>query len=130
VRALWTSLFAAAAGAVSIAAAQPPAAGAAPGLVAVAPIDVGIVDGAETLGTLSATLVLDSDPAGDEAIVAVEPRLRAALRTAMSEFARLHASPYEAVDATMLARDLTDAARAAAPAVKRVLIVEVAARTA
>lgn len=94
-------------------------------------ISVPIIDASRVDGVLRVTLVLQAhDTAGVAALERKMPELRAAALAEAIEFARLYASPYTPVDAGKLVAALTPALRRVAPAIKRVLIVKVAAQTA
>lgn len=102
--------------------------GLAPGLIAVEPITVPIIDGGRLRGTLRFTVVLDAGSAEAAGpVAAIMPQNRAALLAAAMEFARLCVSAEAPVDVARLASDLRTAVRAASPGVRNVLIVEVRA---
>ncbi len=92
---------------------------------------VPIIDGAKLQGTLHFRLVLEARDADAAAQLASDlPGLRAEALLAGSEFSRLRASPFLAVDARELAEEMTHALRARDDGIARVLLVEVAARSA
>lgn len=92
-----------------------------------APLTAAIVDGGQIQGQLKVTLAVSGsdETALDQGI----PLIRAAAVSALSEHARLRASPYAAVNAEALSHDLDKAVRKAAPAVSRVLLVRVEAQS-
>lgn len=94
-------------------------------------IAVPIIDGAKVEGTLYFRIVLEaSDGAAAESLSSNMAALRADALAAGSEFSRLRASPFLAVDAQRLSADLTETLRARAEGITRVLLVEVAAKSA
>lgn len=97
-------------------------------IVSLAPMKAAIVDGGQIQGQLSASLAVVGGNA--ELLKEQTPVIRAAALAALNEHARLYASPYAAVDAATLSRDLTDAVHRAAPAADRVLIERVQAQPA
>ena len=104
---------------------------AAPHFVAMAPLDVPIVEGDRADGRLKITLVLEAaDAAGASALETRLPECREAALAASIEFARLRASPSSPVDAQRLANDLSIALRPVDRAIAAVLLVEVSARRA
>lgn len=116
----------AAGGAASVTAGGEAAAGLA---VPVAPLRVPILDGGRFAGTLRVQAALDyADPAQGAGAAGRVPVLRAAALSAGLEFARLHASARAPVDAALLSRMLTDAARTVDPKVRQVLILDVSAQ--
>ena len=108
---------------------SPPPPAHAPELVDMEFVEVPIIDGDRIEGQLRVHLVLNagSVPAA-ERVTGALPRLRAATLLTMVEFARLHASPYRAVNSEKLSRTLTEALQREEPAVGEVLIVEVGAK--
>lgn len=95
---------------------------------ALAPMAVAIVDGGQIQGRLKVSLAVSGT---DEAVLEQNiPVVRAAAIGALSEHARLRATPYAPVNAEQLSHDLDHAVRAAAPAVDRVLLVRVEAQPA
>lgn len=97
-------------------------------LVAVEAILVPIVDGGRVEGTLEVKVVLRTSDANSAS--AQLPQIRAELRQAAAEYARLHVSPWQAVDSASLAAALDAANRHATPAVLGTLLLEVRARPA
>lgn len=88
-------------------------------------IDVPIIDHGQVRGTLAVKLALDGkDGAAAEDMKATLPILRAAARDAAGEYARLYASPVEAVDAQLLADTLSKALRERQPGLRQVLVLE------
>jgi hypothetical protein len=97
-------------------------------LVPMAPLDVPIVEGNRSNARLRLKLVLRaSDPAAAAKLTAEMPALREAALAGASEFARLYASPFVAVDAEKLAHDMTAALHGRDSAVTAVLLVDVVA---
>jgi hypothetical protein len=97
-------------------------------LVEMKPIDVPIVEGNRSNARLRLKLVLQAaDPAGAAKITAELPALREAALAGASEFARLYASPFVAVNAEQLAHDMTAALHARDEAISAVLLVDVKA---
>lgn len=105
--------------------AKSPSAAAGPeGMVDLGTIAVPIVDGGRVQGALEVRLALTS---GSD----LEPRaplLRAAAREALSEYARLHASPMQAVDVALLASSVEQACRRSVPDLDRLLLLEARSR--
>ncbi|MBJ6123009.1 hypothetical protein [Sphingomonas mollis] len=100
-------------------------------LVEMKPIDVPIVEGNRSDARLRLKLVLRAaDAPGAAKITTDMPALREAALAGASEFARLHASPYVAVDAEMLVHDLTATLHHRDPGITAVLLVEVVASAA
>lgn len=100
-------------------------------LVEMEAIAVPIVDGARVQGTLYFRLVLEARDAAAAAQLASDlPALRAEALLAGAEFSRLRASPFLAVDARELSAEMTHALRARDDGIARVLLVEVAAKSA
>lgn len=98
-------------------------------LVEMEAIAVPIIDGSRVEGTLHFRVVLQpADSAAAENLSRNLPMLRAEALSAGSEFSRLSASPFLAIDARGLASELTDALRASDAGIARVLLVEVAAK--
>lgn len=99
-------------------------------LVPAEALTVSIVDHGRVVGTLTARL---SYAAADRsrATIAEEqmPRVRAACLAAMSEFARLRASPHDAVDVAGLKAAIDAAMRHGRLPVAEVLLLEVRARS-
>lgn len=93
-----------------------------------APLTVAIVDGGQIQGQLKVTLAVSG--ADEAALEEATPLVRAAAVSALSEHARLRASPYAAVNAEALSHDLDQAVRKAAPEVHEVLIEQLEARPA
>lgn len=105
--------------------------GSAEGLIDMEAIAVPIVDGAKLQGTLRFRVVLEAHDAEAAARIAADlPGLRAEALATGAEFSRLRASPFLAVDAQKLSDELTEALHAYDEGIDRVLLVEVAARTA
>lgn len=109
------------------------AAGAAPGpatppaVVTLAPMTAAIVDAGIVQGRLEVSLAVSgSDPARLEEHL---PLVRAAAFEALSDHARLHASPFSAVQAGLLAAQLDRSVGRALPG-SRVLLLKAAARPA
>lgn len=98
----------------------------APALVTLEAIRVPIVDGGRFEGTLEAKVALRSSDA--DLLSEQLPVVRAATRGALAEYARLHVSPWQAVDSAALASALDLANRKAVPAVEGALLLEVRAR--
>lgn len=97
-------------------------------LVTMDEMNVPIVDGARTDGTLRYQIVIAAkNEAGRQELTAALPVLRAASLGAGLEFARLYASPMMPVDAARLASDMTAALQAQNPKVDRILLVKVMA---
>lgn len=95
-------------------------------VVALEPVTVPIVDGPRADGSLRFTaLVQTADEAAAERLGARLPTLRAAALGAGSDFGRLHASRWVAVDAARLSADLGAALKRAEPGVTGVLLLEV-----
>ena len=94
-------------------------------IVTLEPLAVAIVDNGQVTGQLRATLAVR----GADADLLTErlPLLRSAVLAEMSEFGRLRAAPYEAVDAAALAQSLDRAARRAVPESREILLLQVAA---
>lgn len=98
--------------------------------VAMEPITVPIVDAGLVMGSLRFRIVLEAKD--EEAVQALSdelPRLRAEALSAGSEFSRLSASPFMAVDARQLSDDLSKALGERKSGIARVLLVEVSARS-
>lgn len=88
-------------------------------------IKVPIIDHGQIRGTLGIKLALDGqDAAAAEEMKAALPVLRAAARDAAGEYARLYASPVEAVDTQLLADTLGKALRERRPGLRQVLVLE------
>ncbi len=97
-------------------------------LVTMEALDVPIVEGDRADGRLRLKIVLRAaDEAGATVLAEAMPGLRETALATTSEFARLYASPYTAVDAGRLAKDLYDALQARDPALRSVLLVEISA---
>lgn len=101
-----------------------------PAVVDAEPLSVPIIDGGRITGTLVVDLAFEATGGDADALGSAMPQLRAATRAALAEHARLHASPWQAVDARELARALDSAGKPISPAFKRALITEVRARRA
>ena len=99
-------------------------------LVGLEPISVPIVDGGRINGSLDVRLTIRPVEGGGDALAAAMPHLRAAAREVLSEHARLHASPWQAVDASQLVSTLTASVKRAAPKADKVLLIEVRAHPA
>lgn len=98
-------------------------------IVPVAELRVPILDGARLAGTLRVQAALDyADPAQAAGAAVRTPVFRDAVVSAGLEFARLHVSALAPIDAALLSRTLTDAARTVDPHVRKVLILDVSAR--
>jgi len=96
--------------------------------VAMDEISVPIVDAGRIDGVLRVSIVLEArDTAAAAGLARRMPELRAAGLGAAIEFARLHASPFNAVDVRKLSEVLAPALRRIDPAIARVLIVKVSA---
>jgi hypothetical protein len=94
-----------------------------------AELRVPIFDGGRFAGTLRIQTALDyADPAQGASAAAHAPMFRDAVLSAGLEFARLHVSAFTPIDAALLSRTLTDAARTVDPHVRKVLILDVSAR--
>lgn len=119
----------AAAAALVAMAAPAGAAGGGGGEAAVVPLGkfrVPIIDAGRVDGDLELDLaVAPADGADAAALGGSEPALRAAMLSALLDFAQLNASPRVAVDAEALAKALDTAAHAADPHAGHVLILEV-----
>lgn len=119
----------AAAAALIAMAAPAGAAGGGGGDAAVVPLGkfrVPIIDAGRVDGNLELDLAIaPADGADAAALGASEPALRAAMLSALLDFAQLNASPRIAVDAEALAKALDTAAHAADPHAGHVLILEV-----
>ena len=90
-----------------------------------------IIDSGRIDGRLSFEVVLEArNDAASQELSKQLPQLRAAALSAGSEFSRLSASPFLAVDAKLLAADLTNALQAEDEGIARVLLVKVASRPA
>lgn len=97
-------------------------------LVPMAEITVPIIDGDRLEGQLRVKLMLDTGSSRlARDVKTAMPELRFASIAAASEFSRLYASGFRAVDVERLSADLDAALRRQNPGIKRVLIVEVAA---
>lgn len=93
-----------------------------------APMAVAIVDSGQIQGQLKVSLAVSG---ADEASLDQNiPLIRAAAISALSEHARLRATPYAAVNAEALSRDLDQAVRQAVPTVAKVLLIRVQAQPA
>lgn len=105
------------------------AAGGGGGDAAVVPLGkfrVPIIDAGRMDGDLELDLAIaPADGADAAALGAAEPALRAAMLSALLDFAQLNASPRFAVDAEALAKALDTAAHEADPQAGHVLILEV-----
>lgn len=97
-------------------------------VVAIGTLAVPVVDGGRVDGTLEAKVAVRASDA--DTVSARLPILRASLRSAMAEEARLRVSPWQAVDAAELSVALDRAARKTLPAAAGVLLLEVRARPA
>jgi hypothetical protein len=98
-------------------------------VVPVAELRVPIFDGGRFSGTLRIQTALDyADPAQGAGAAVHAPMFRDAVMSAGLEFARLHVSAFTPIDAALLSRTLTDAARTVDPHVRKVLILDVSAR--
>jgi hypothetical protein len=98
-------------------------------LVPMTELVVPIVDGDQPNGRLRMKLVLRvADTAAGSRLEAEMPRLRERAIATASEFARLRASPFVAVDARRLADDMAGGLRQGDAAIVSVLLVEVSAR--
>lgn len=87
-----------------------------------------IIDAGRIDGQLDLSLVIEAGSPEDAAeLDKQKPALRAAMLASSLEFARLHASPFTAVDAGKLSEALVPAAREVDPRISRVLIVKVGA---
>ena len=95
-----------------------------PALVDAEPFAVPIVDAGRVTGTLAVDLMFQAADGNSDALGDAMPQLRAATRDALAEHARLHASPWQAVDAEELVRALDVAGKRVSPALQRVLITE------
>jgi hypothetical protein len=103
--------------------------GGAASVVPIAELRVPILDGGRFVGTLRLQTALDyADPAQGAGAAAHAPMFRDAVLSAGLEFARLHVSAFVPIDAALLSRTLTDAARTVDPHVRKVLILDVSAR--
>ncbi|MDR6853505.1 hypothetical protein J2Y54_003025 [Sphingomonas sp. BE123] len=92
---------------------------------------VPIIDAGRMDGDLELELAVTPGEGGDAAALgAAQPALRAAMLSALLDFAQLRASPRVAVDAEALATLLDNAAHAADPQAGHVLILEVKTRAA
>lgn len=91
-----------------------------------APVTVAIVDGGQIQGQLKVSLAVSG--ADQAALDRGVPLIRAAAISALSEHARLRATPYAPVNAEALSRDLDQSVRHAAPGVSKVLLVRVEAQ--
>lgn len=99
-----------------------------PMMVPMDEIAVPIIDGAHMEGILRFTLVLRAqDPASAARLTGSIAKLRSVAMIAGLDFARLRASPYNAVDVSSLIRSLDTALKAADPGVSQALIVRVGA---
>ena len=88
-------------------------------------MDLPIVDHGQVRGTLTVKLALDAqNAAAAEELEAALPVLRAAARDAAGEYARLYASPIEAVDAQLLSDALGKALRPHQQGLRQVLVLE------
>ena len=97
-------------------------------LVPMEAVNVPIIDGDRTDGTLQFKLVLETK--NEEAakdVTATLPMLRATTLSPGLEFARLYASPMMPLDARHLATELTTALQGQNAGISRVLLVEVRA---
>jgi len=103
--------------------------GGAASIVPVAELRVPIFDGGRFAGTFRVQTALDyADPAQGAHAAALAPMFRDAVLSAGLEFARLHVSAFAPIDAALLSRTLTAAARTVDPHVRKVLILDVSAR--
>jgi len=103
--------------------------GGAASVVPIAELRVPILDGGRFVGTLRLQTALDyADPAQGAGAAAHAPMFRDAVLSAGLEFARLHVSAFVPINAALLSRTLTDAARTVDPHVRKVLILDVSAR--
>lgn len=97
-------------------------------LVTMPMLDVPIVEADRADGRLRLKLVLRAaDEIAAERLRQAMPGLRETSLATASEFARLYATPFAAVDAQRLASDMAAALRARDPAVEAVLLVEISA---
>ena len=104
--------------------------GAVASLVTFRPIVVPIIDSDRVEGALRVEIIVEAADAEAAARMSAElPVLRASGVAAASEFARLYASGFRTVNVEQLDHDLTAAMQAADPGVKRILIVEVSAKS-
>lgn len=102
--------------------------GEAAGFVAMDEISVPIIDASRVDGVLRVSLVLQARDAADAAALARRmPLLRASALAATIEFARLHGSPFSAVDVARLSAALTPALVKVDAGIAKVLIVKVSA---
>ncbi|MBR0550920.1 hypothetical protein [Stakelama marina] len=93
-------------------------------------ISVPIVDAGRVEGALRFRIVLEAkDDEAAQKLTAELPTLRAQALSIGSEFSRLSASPFIAVDARRFSAELNQAMHKREPAIARVLLVEVAARS-
>ncbi|WP_375195248.1 hypothetical protein [Sphingobium sp.] len=91
-------------------------------------ISVPIIDASRIEGALRVSVVLQARDADGAAELARRmPELRMAGLSAAIEFARLHASPFSAVDAARLSSALTHALKGMDKRIAEVLIVKVSA---
>lgn len=96
-----------------------------PALVELGAIKVPIIDHGQVRGTLDLKLALDSrDATAATEMNAALPLLRAVARDAAGEYARLYASPVEAVDTQLLADALGRALQQRQPGLRQVLVLE------
>jgi hypothetical protein len=103
--------------------------GGAASVVPIAELRVPILDGGRFVGTLRLQTALDyADPAQGAGAAAHAPMFRDAVLSAGLEVARLHVSAFVPINAALLSRTLTDAARTVDPHVRKVLILDVSAR--
>jgi hypothetical protein len=91
-------------------------------------ISVPIVDASRIDGVLRVSLTLQMrDAQGAAALTRRMPALRASALAATIEFARLHASPFSAVDVARLSAALTPALARVDQGIAKVLIVKISA---
>lgn len=99
-----------------------------PMMVPMDEIAVPIIDGAHMEGILRFTLVLRAqDSAAAARLTTSIAKLRSVAMIAGMDFARLRASPYNAVDVRSLIQSLDRALKAADPGISQALIVRVGA---
>ena len=105
-----------------------PGAAADAAIVSMEPFSVPIVDGGRVQGMLDVKLALRAAATDASELDSAMPGLRAAVRSAVAEHARLYASPWQAVDAAALTGALDKAAAVSSPVATTVLVTEVRAR--
>ena len=99
-------------------------------LLTLDPVSVSITDAGRVIGIMDVKMVVEASNGDAAALDATMPQLRDAARTALAEYGRLYATPWQAVDAQELADALNKAMKAVAPATGEVLITELRARKA